>query len=93
MPTCRNIALSASSTIACGSRTTSDRLMAAGVAVSGRRVEIGAVRSLFDTRPGGVGYFYDVSPDGQRFLVNAADREPAPALVTVVVSWTASLEK
>jgi hypothetical protein len=43
----------------------------------------------------GQGYFYDVSADGQRFLVNTAAEgtERAPAPITLVVNWTAGLKK
>ncbi len=35
---------------------------------------------------------YDVSPDGQRFLINTEIREAAPAVVTVIVNWLADVE-
>jgi hypothetical protein len=58
---------------------------------------VGAVGPLFEMRPSiGQGSFFDVSPDGQRFLVNsipgsAADQTPAP--ITLVVNWTSALRK
>ena len=68
--------------------------MAAAVTITGGRVEVGAVRALFDVRPGAGGAsFYDVSADGQRFLINMANREATPAPITVVVNWTAGLQK
>jgi hypothetical protein len=34
-----------------------------------------------------------VTPDGQRFLVNASDEGVASAPITLVVNWTAALKK
>ena len=72
-----------------------NQLMAAAVTVSGDRVEVGDVRALFDVRPGGrLGRsFYDVSADGQRFLVNTADQQVTPAPITVITNWTSLLEE
>jgi hypothetical protein len=37
--------------------------------------------------------YFDVTPDGQRFLVNASDEGVASAPITLVVNWTAALKK
>ncbi|PYR66299.1 MAG: hypothetical protein DMF88_16790 [Acidobacteria bacterium] len=72
------------------------RLMAAAVNGRNSAFEVGAVRSLFDTRaPSTINprSAYDVSPDGQRFLVNTlADDDAAPP-ITLVVNWPALLKK
>jgi serine/threonine protein kinase/Tol biopolymer transport system component len=66
-------------------------LMAAGVAANGSRLEVGTVQRLFDV-PTVDGYWpYDVTPDGQRFLVNTLESEVAP--LTIVVNWPAGLKK
>ena len=36
---------------------------------------------------------YDVSADGQRFLINAPVENAGSAPITVVVNWDAGLEK
>jgi len=55
--------------------------------------EAGAVRELFRLHMAdALGSLYDVSPDGQRFLVNARVGE-AIAPIMVVLNWTADLEK
>ena len=36
---------------------------------------------------------YDVSPDGQRFLINAAPADRNSAPVTVIANWSAPLRK
>ena len=72
-------------------------LQAASVAVEGDRLEVGAVRALFRLRPPqgrpwqGSPIPYDVSADGQRFLVIDVEREPEPAPITVVLNWAAGL--
>jgi hypothetical protein len=45
-----------------------NKLMAAEVNGQGAGFEVGAARPLFELQPG-LGYFYDVARDGQRFLV------------------------
>jgi Tol biopolymer transport system component len=71
-----------------------DKLMAAEVNGQGPTLEVGAVRQLFEIRRGGPGYVYDVTADGQRFLINTAVEQKEPsAPITLVVNWTADLKK
>jgi eukaryotic-like serine/threonine-protein kinase len=70
-----------------------NKLMAAAVNGQGSAFEVGAVRPLFDTRPSGPGFVYDVAPDGQRFLVNTLTEEVASTPITLVVNWPALLKK
>jgi len=72
--------------------------MALPVAV-GSTIEAGVPNALFDVHllPTGTGapysyYQYDVTRDGQRFLVNTP-LENATVPITVVLNWTASLKK
>jgi hypothetical protein len=68
--------------------------MSAEVNGAGSAFEVGAVRSLFATQAGGPGSVYDVSPDGQRFLVNTLVEEEAEAApITLVVNWPALVKK
>jgi hypothetical protein len=76
-----------------------NKLMAAAVNGRGSAFEVGAVRPLFDTRVAGPpsvrpgqGRMYDISPDGQRFLVNTVAEEAASAPITLVVNWPALLK-
>ena len=65
-------------------------LMAAAVTANGSRFDVGAVQRLFEV-PMVDGYWpYDVSPDGQRFLVNTLEGAVAP--LTIVVNWPAGLK-
>ena len=66
-------------------------LMAAGVTANGSRFDVGAVQRLFEV-PMVDGYWpYDVSGDGQRFLVNTLEGAEPP--LTIVVNWPAGLKK
>jgi eukaryotic-like serine/threonine-protein kinase len=72
-------------------------LAAATVNGEGATFEVGAVRTLFAVRPRPMvslgDYPYDVSADGQRFLINTVADETASAAITLVVNWTAGLKK
>jgi dipeptidyl aminopeptidase/acylaminoacyl peptidase len=67
-------------------------LMAAEVSIKGGNIEVGAVHSLgIPVRA--AQYRYDVSLDGQRFLVSAPREQKSPAQLTLVQNWTALLKK
>ena len=69
-----------------------DKLMVASV-TTGAAFDAGPVRELFQLEVAdALGSLYDVSPDGQRFLVNVRVGE-AVAPITVVVNWMADLKK
>ena len=67
--------------------------MVSEVNVKGETFEVGVTRPLFEIRPGGPGNVYDVTVDGQRFLVNAAVEQQITAPITLVLNWTADLKK
>jgi hypothetical protein len=66
--------------------------MAASVNGQGSSFVVNAVRPLFDVRPGGPHWFYNVAPDGQHFLVNTAEEQTTSAPITLVVNWPAALK-
>lgn len=70
-----------------------NRLIVSEVNVNGDALQIGAARPLFEIRPGGPGNVYDVSADGQRFLVNMAVEQQITAPLILVLNWTADLKK
>jgi len=72
---------------------TDNRLMAAAVNGRGGSFEVGVVKPLFETRAGPAGYRYDVSADGQRFLINTLPGQTASAPITVILNWTAGLQR
>jgi hypothetical protein len=65
----------------------------------GASFEAGAAKPLFQTRPRELIsstdlFAYDVSADGQSFLVNTDTSElKSNTVLTVVTNWTASLKK
>lgn len=72
-----------------------NKLMAASVNGKGAGFEVSGVKPLFTARivlPR-VGYQYDVSSDGQRFLVNTAPEQEAATPITVVLNWPAGVKK
>jgi serine/threonine protein kinase/Tol biopolymer transport system component len=69
------------------------KLMATTVNGKGSRFEVGAVKPLFETSINAVRNSYDVSADGQRFLVNTAPEQALSAPITIVLNWTAGLKK
>lgn len=74
-----------------------NQLMAVAIKAAQDRLEIGVPRPLFAIRPRPPirldAYPYDVSPDGQRFVVNALTDDTTSTTITVVLNWTAGLPK
>ncbi len=69
-----------------------NRLIAAQVKIDGESFEVGEFRPLFQARLMGVGFRYDVSKDGQRFLVNSGiPGELTP--ITLLTNWTSELAR
>jgi eukaryotic-like serine/threonine-protein kinase len=70
-------------------------LMVTSVNGKASSFQVGAVKRLFQTYLSGPRHEYDVSADGQKFLVNSAPPQngAAPAPITVVLNWTAGLKK
>jgi Tol biopolymer transport system component len=68
-------------------------LMAVDVA-TGSKFQAAEPRPLFrlDFKITDIGYPYDVSPDGKRFLVNELVEEGQPATITIMQNWTARLK-
>jgi serine/threonine protein kinase/Tol biopolymer transport system component len=70
-----------------------NRLMVAAVDGQGSGFQISTVRPLFETRARiNQRSMYDVSPDGQRFLINTIV-EQAVQPITLVVNWPALLKQ
>lgn len=69
------------------------KLMAAEVTLKAGTIEVGQIRPLGIPVPLGRGITYDVSPDGQRFLVVSEPEHSASPPLTLVENWTALLKK
>jgi len=75
---------------------TDGKLMSAAVKTNGEAFEFTAPKALFQTRmlaPFGSFHEFDVSPDGQRFLIGTLVGEPSAPPPTVTLNWTADLKK
>jgi Tol biopolymer transport system component len=65
----------------------------------GRTVKAGVPARLFDIPASTAARFarrnivYDVTPDGERFLVNLPVEEPSSSRITVVLNWMGALSK
>ncbi len=70
-----------------------EHIMAAEVSARGDTFQVGRTQPLFDIRPQRPGSFFDVTPDGQRFLVNTSTQPQNSAPMTLVVNWPAELKK
>jgi hypothetical protein len=73
------------------------RMMAAEIEGRWPTFEIATIRPLFQTqvrlRPNVQGYGYDVSADGQRFLINMTVDQAAVQPITLVVNWPVLLKQ
>ncbi|MGH9580686.1 MAG: hypothetical protein ACRD2R_06820, partial [Terriglobales bacterium] len=70
-----------------------NKLVAVEVSSRGDTFEVGAAKALFETRPMRGGTAYDVTSDGQRFLVNTHVEAQASAPLTLVINWPAGVKK
>jgi len=70
--------------------------MSAAVKTGGSVFEFAAPKPLFKTRMlgwNGNAHEYDVSPDGQRFLIGTIIGETKATPPAVILNWTADLKK
>jgi hypothetical protein len=72
-----------------------NQLMAVTVTATSDRLEVAVPRPLFAVRPRPSvrldAYPYDVSPDGQRFVVNTLMEDTTSTTITLVLNWTGGL--
>jgi Tol biopolymer transport system component len=69
-----------------------DEIFSCSLTFKGAEVEVGAPQRLFHAPMPGIGTGFDVSPDGQRFLVNLAEQEGSAPL-KIVSNWPSELKK
>ena len=65
-----------------------NKLMVAGVNGKGDSFEVSTVKSLFQTRAIVTPWEYEVSPDGQQFLINTGPEQPTRTPGTVIARGT-----
>jgi eukaryotic-like serine/threonine-protein kinase len=63
-----------------------NRMMSVDVNAEATTFRVGASRVLFETRAYGIFSRYDITPDGQRFLIPYEAGEPS-ATITLVTNW------
>jgi len=68
------------------------KLIAVEVKASGSSFEAGVPKLLFEKESAGR-FGFDVSGDGQRFLITVPVEESSSAPITVVMNWTADLKR
>ena len=71
----------------------SNRLQSVAVSSAAAGLEVGEPQPLFQFHGAGSGLRYDISPDGNRFLVTAPPGERAAPAITLVSNWAARFGK
>jgi eukaryotic-like serine/threonine-protein kinase len=71
------------------------KMMAAQITATAGDLRVGSVRTLFVVTPiGGVsGYLYDVTADGQKFIISQDFEHTSTVPLTIVTNWAAELRK
>jgi Tol biopolymer transport system component len=64
-----------------------NRLIAVSLADRASGLDVGVPQPLFDTRPVGPRSFFDVAPDGQRFLINSRRSDSLWSSITLLQNW------
>jgi eukaryotic-like serine/threonine-protein kinase len=70
---------------------TDQKIMSATIDIKGSLVQVGEVRALFQARPAFGRFPFDVTADGQKFLVLTTSQQSGPDSLTVILNWTAAL--
>jgi Tol biopolymer transport system component/tRNA A-37 threonylcarbamoyl transferase component Bud32 len=70
-----------------------NKLMAADVKASGSTFDVGAIRPLFEVKAKGLVGFYDVTADGQKFLIGIQVGGQSVTPLTLVTNWHAELKR
>jgi Tol biopolymer transport system component len=65
-----------------------NRMMAVSLQERGSGLEVAAPQPLFESRPVGPRSFFDVLPDGQRFLVNSRRGDSLSSSISLLQNWT-----
>ena len=76
-----------------------DRKLMSAAVNGGQAFSVGSIRTLFDTTMRQAGFAgagavnYDVSRDGQRFLIVSTTDNSSVTPITLLVNWTGLLKK
>jgi Tol biopolymer transport system component len=69
------------------------KVKATEIGLSGSAVEVGSEKTLFDLPGGSSSNIMDVSPDGNKFLINLPVIEKSKAPLRLVTNWDTGLKK
>ena len=69
-----------------------NKMMVVAVDGFGPTFKAGGEAALFDTIPLGANWPYDVTADGQRFLISTRAEQASSTPITVVVNWAAAVK-
>ncbi|HEV2494333.1 MAG TPA: protein kinase [Terriglobia bacterium] len=73
--------------------TLGNRLMEADLALGATSLQVKSIHPLFEMNPPNIPMpFFDMTPDGEKFVVVTSDR-PESSSITLVTNWTALLKK
>ena len=67
-------------------------MMAVNVDEKADEISLGTPRTLFHIGPSSRFTFFDVTADGQRFLISTSNYPPGPVPLTLVTNWKAELK-
>jgi len=71
-----------------------NRLMKAQVALTAESVQVGEIAPMFRLRGlNAMGWRYDVSRDGKRFLITRSQPDPGSSEIMLVTNWTKGLKR
>jgi Tol biopolymer transport system component len=73
--------------------TPDNKIAAVEVGARGDSFEVGPAKTLFETRAMRGGSAFDVTSDGQRFLVNSLVQAQSASPLVLVTNWTAGVKK
>ena len=74
-------------------QSSDSKVKATEIGISGSAIEVGTEQMLFDLPGASASNIMDVSPDGQKFLINVPVVEQSKAPLSLVTNWDAGLKK
>ncbi len=73
--------------------TDNGTIMSAEISIRESAIDVGTVRPLFETRASMIRSTYDVTPDGQLFVIDSLPEGDDAEMITLIVNWDADVRK
>jgi eukaryotic-like serine/threonine-protein kinase len=73
--------------------TENGTIMSAEISIKESAIDVGTVRLLFETRASMFRKTYDVTPDGQLFVIDSLPEGDDAEMITLIVNWDADVRK